>query len=540
MSIPPDPGSPGPSGESKGVAVTNWLLMKATGFIEKRASRRGFLIGSTLAGSAVAASGIDFVTRPGSAYAQVAGCPPGSFCADGYTEFCCALVEGGLNTCPPGSFAGGWWRADHSSFCGGGTRYYIDCMQNCCGPGIGGGFCAGCTECRCAYGCGTRKVYCNYFRYGQCHQEISVSGPIACRVVTCVPPYLIDEFACSPAAAVDNSTAEHAGHCLPPAPPPSPPQMAALLPSSAAAASPLPGLTTVLVRGADGALWFTDYDGAVHAWSSLGGSVTSGVSAVSGNGVTTVVVRGGDNAIHARTRVANGAWSDYVSLGGQGRSDPIALADGSGVHVFVRGNDGQCYANHSPSPGVWTGWVALGGLLTSEPAVAVNSAGMVMVVRGLDNALYLNRAGFGWTGFSPLGGAATSNPICVADANGFSAFVRGADNSIFHCRIPNSGAPAPWVSLGGGATSDPVAVVDGLGIHVVVRGNDHAVWRRTLTTDWVSLGGGASADPVAVADAGNGTQVIARGNDAATYRTTLAGGGWESLIGSSAPVRARP
>ena len=57
MSIRPDPASPGPSGESKGVAVTNWFLMKATGFIEKRASRRGFLIGSALVGSAVAASG---------------------------------------------------------------------------------------------------------------------------------------------------------------------------------------------------------------------------------------------------------------------------------------------------------------------------------------------------------------------------------------------------------------------------------------------------------------------------------------------------
>ena len=51
-----------------------------------------------------------------------------------------------MNACPPGTFAGGWWRADFSSFCNG-TRYYIDCMQNCCGPDLGNGFCAGCTEC---------------------------------------------------------------------------------------------------------------------------------------------------------------------------------------------------------------------------------------------------------------------------------------------------------------------------------------------------------------------------------------------------------
>jgi hypothetical protein len=61
-------------------------------------------------------------------------------------------------------------------------------------------------------------VYCNYFRYGQCHQEIATSGPIACRVVTCTPPYATDP-SCSPVSAVDNATAEHSAPGLLPPPP---------------------------------------------------------------------------------------------------------------------------------------------------------------------------------------------------------------------------------------------------------------------------------------------------------------------------------
>jgi len=202
---------------SRGVAMSNWMVRRASSFLAARSSRRGFLVGAAVTGSALAASGVKFATQPGSAYAAITDCPPTSLCNDGYTEFCCTINQG-QNTCPPGSFAGGWWRADFSSFCNG-TRYYIDCMQDCCGPRRGDGFCSGCIACQCGAGCDTRKVYCNYFRYGQCHQEIAESGPIACRVVTCTPPYATDP-SCSPVSAVDNSTAEHTAACLTPRLPP--------------------------------------------------------------------------------------------------------------------------------------------------------------------------------------------------------------------------------------------------------------------------------------------------------------------------------
>ena len=60
----------------------------------------------------------------------------------------------GINACPPGTFAGGWWKADGSEYCSG-PRYYIDCMGECHGCGCGGGgFCPGCDglTCECALG----------------------------------------------------------------------------------------------------------------------------------------------------------------------------------------------------------------------------------------------------------------------------------------------------------------------------------------------------------------------------------------------------
>ncbi len=207
----PDPSGGERRSSSRGVGVTNWLVAKTAGLLERKTSRRGFLVGTAMAGSAVAVAGCLPLTRPGPPYTHITDCASG-LCTDGWTEFCCTINDG-VNACPPDSFWGGWWRADYSSFCNG-TRYYIDCMEYCCGPATGyQNFCAGCQECRCAKGCDTRHVYCNYFRYGQCHTDIVASGPITCRVVTCVPPYAIDP-ACSTATLVDNATAEHTSPCI--------------------------------------------------------------------------------------------------------------------------------------------------------------------------------------------------------------------------------------------------------------------------------------------------------------------------------------
>jgi hypothetical protein len=191
------------------------LVEATSGWLEKRVSRRGFLRRTALAGSAVAVSGLDYVLRPGTAYASV--CGSGTSCASGWTAMCCT-VNDGINQCPPGSFAGGWWKADGASLCGGKARYYIDCQARCTGCGCGGGhFCGSqCWNCKshCASGsCDQRRVCTNVFRYGQCHQEISCSGPVWCRAISCTPPWKWES--CSTSSATDDNTTTHSAPCLP-------------------------------------------------------------------------------------------------------------------------------------------------------------------------------------------------------------------------------------------------------------------------------------------------------------------------------------
>jgi len=185
-----------------------------------RTSRRGFLARMTVGATAVTVAPADFLLRPGTAYAAVCACAPGtncdcsSLCCDGYTQFCCTINHG-VNACPPGTFAGGWWKADGSQYCAG-ARYYIDCHGECQGCGCGGGpFCPSCDGlvCECALGsCANRHVGCTEFRYGQCHQEIACSGRIACRVVSCTPPWQLDST-CTTVAQTDDTTANHFAPC---------------------------------------------------------------------------------------------------------------------------------------------------------------------------------------------------------------------------------------------------------------------------------------------------------------------------------------
>ncbi|MGI8754237.1 MAG: hypothetical protein ACR2MN_18355 [Acidimicrobiales bacterium] len=169
-----------------------------------RWSRRRFLTRSVVVGSALAVSPWDFAVHPASAYAAV--CGSDASCAAGYSVFCCT-VNNGANLCPPGSFAGGWWKADASGFCCGGPRYYVDCNAVC-----GSGWRCGCETSSAT--CDNRLTACNQFRYGQCNQQISCYGPVVCRLVTCTPPWEYDP-SCSTSSATDDNTVSHTAPCLP-------------------------------------------------------------------------------------------------------------------------------------------------------------------------------------------------------------------------------------------------------------------------------------------------------------------------------------
>lgn len=202
------------------------LVDRVSRLVDRNSSRRGFLTSSAMGATALAVAPAAFALKPTSAYAAICSCAGtacdcNSACCDGYTDFCCLLT--GDNLCPPGTLVAGWWKADGSGLCdidgARKPRYYLDCNSVCapgCGCG-GGGICApecsGGGACRCAAGCDSRKVDCTRFRYGQCNREVPCVGPITCRIVTCVPPWLWDGE-CGAASATDNATRLHDRPCL--------------------------------------------------------------------------------------------------------------------------------------------------------------------------------------------------------------------------------------------------------------------------------------------------------------------------------------
>jgi hypothetical protein len=170
--------------------------------VRRPASRRGFLAAATLGGAALALDPWGYVTKPQDAYASV--CGPGADCGDGWSAMCCSINHG-HNSCPPGSYPGGWWKADRSSFCGGAARYYIDCNVT---PGHT-------WHCHCNdSNCDHRFVACNHFRYGQCNTQIAGVTNVVCRQISCRPPWQVYPGECGHSSRTDNATAEHNAPCL--------------------------------------------------------------------------------------------------------------------------------------------------------------------------------------------------------------------------------------------------------------------------------------------------------------------------------------
>jgi hypothetical protein len=181
--------------------------------LEARFSRRTALTRIAVAGSALAVAPVRYLLYPGSALGVVVpgGCQDG-LCSDGYTAFCCEIHQG-LNTCPAGTFVGGWWMCTdyrgHQLCHGSGVRYYIDC-NNLPGKPFPGG-------CRCANDdCSHRRQACNVFRYGQCNTHLKGTTTVVCRVVTCENPSRIDSLNCNATLMIDDAVCGHEAGCLEP------------------------------------------------------------------------------------------------------------------------------------------------------------------------------------------------------------------------------------------------------------------------------------------------------------------------------------
>jgi len=182
-------------------------------FLERRCSRRTALQRIAVAGSALCVAPLRYLLYPGSALGAIipSKCS-GGLCTEGYTAFCCEINDS-LNSCPQGTFAGGWWMCTDyrgSRLCSDqGVRYYVDC-NGLPGHRYPGG-------CACANNrCSERRVACNAFRYGQCNPHIPGTTEVVCRMVTCQNPGSIPALHCSSSVSVDNAVCHHHVGCLEP------------------------------------------------------------------------------------------------------------------------------------------------------------------------------------------------------------------------------------------------------------------------------------------------------------------------------------
>src|SRR6266540_6104265 len=182
----------------------------AAAALERRTSRRSFLIRAAMAGSAFAVAPLKFLLEPVSALAAItcSDCSPSSNCCDGYTVFCCTLHSS--NSCPSYTYMAGWWKCtdyNGNGLCSReGVRYYIDCNRT---PGTS------CPNgCHCANNqCSHRSTCCNVFRYGQCNTEVDGVTEVVCRMVTCSDPSTLF-VNCNDTYFQDNATCTHDADCL--------------------------------------------------------------------------------------------------------------------------------------------------------------------------------------------------------------------------------------------------------------------------------------------------------------------------------------
>jgi hypothetical protein len=211
-------------------------------------------------------------------------------------------------------------------------------------------------------------VGCAEFRYGQCHQEIACSGRIACRVVSCTPPWVLDAT-CSTVAQTDDSTANHYASCLAPQPPPRPPLQF----------RQLPGYALDIGGGANGSVWIVGTNAVpggygIYQWT--GGAWAP----VSGGAVRIAVGPDGSpwiaNSLHQVYRRVGTAWIPYP---------------GSATDIGVGANGSVWVVGTNAVPGgygiyEWTGarWVGVPG---AAVRIAVGPDGSPWVVNSA-HAIY--------------------------------------------------------------------------------------------------------------------------------------------------------
>ncbi|MDX6449258.1 MAG: hypothetical protein QOD08_1721 [Gaiellaceae bacterium] len=156
--------------------VSDKMVSYASTTLDRRSSRRGFLIRASLVGSAMMVAPHRFLLRPESAFAVTTctSCTSGVCFTSHNSAFCCTLTNG-TNNCPANTDPCGWWRCCiPTSYCQSGFKYFIDC----CGC-TGAGACA-------LDSCGNRRYCCYDQEWTNCTPTHGTR--IRCRIVRCANP----------------------------------------------------------------------------------------------------------------------------------------------------------------------------------------------------------------------------------------------------------------------------------------------------------------------------------------------------------------
>jgi hypothetical protein len=266
----------------------------------------------------------------------------------------------------------------------------------------------------------------------------------------------------------------------------------------------------------------------LQSWHSLGGALTSGPDAAASGSETDVFVRGNDGGVWQSSW--NGSWSTWRSVGGSITSDPAAVSRATGrIDLFARGADNGLW-QRSWNGTSWGAWQSLGGLLTSGPDVSSSGVNSLDVfVRGADNGLWQRSwNGTYWGAWRSLGGALTSDPGAVSWGPGrIDVFVRGVDNGLWQ-RSWNGSGWSPWQSLGGVLTSGPDAASCSQGhLDVFALGPDGGIWRRGWSagwSGWLPMGGSWTSSPSAVCRPTTTTvDLFVRGTDSGLWTMSIIG-----------------
>lgn len=252
------------------------------------------------------------------------------------------------------------------------------------------------------------------------------------------------------------------------------------------------------IRGTDGALWTRAWNGSNwSAWTSLGGSLTSGPAAAARpGGIYDVVARGPDGAYYHRAFTPQGGWTDFASLGGGFLSAPsVTYRQGTGqIDVIGVGLDRQLFHKAYESTG-WTGWNPLGGTITAAPSIiSPGPEHLEIYARGTDKQLYEKywTPGTSWSEYIPLGGELTSGVAATAwDANRRDIFARASDGRIHIRSFTSPGGWSLWAVLGGVPRSGPGATAPAPNrLFVFTRYRETVSYRafNSVWSDWTSFG----------------------------------------------------